>query len=175
MAVVKKVAITGPESTGKSTLSRQLAAHYRTEYVPEYAREYVDRLDRHYRQEDILVIAKEQLAMERRAMNQAETYLFCDTDLIVPKIWELYKYFECHPWIIEQIHWNRYDLILLCDVDLPWQPDPQREYPNLRQFFFYWFHRELQAYGFPYRIIRGNEQERLGNAIDAVNSFFNVN
>lgn len=173
MTAVKKIAITGPESTGKSMLSKQLAKHYSTSYVPEYAREYVDKLNRPYKQEDILVIAREQLNRERLAIKNANGFLFCDTEMIVPKIWELYKYNECHPWILEQIRKNSYDLYLLCDIDLPWEADPQREYPHMRSFFFNWFKRELEQYRFPYRIISGNEQQRVENAIDAINGFFN--
>ncbi len=147
--------------------------HYRTSYVPEYAREYVDGLNRPYRREDIVAIAREQVRREDEAATLAETYLFCDTDLIVSKIWEQYKYRSCDPWILQQIEAGRYDLYLLCQVDLPWEPDPQREYPHKRAFFFQWFQRELAEYGFPYRIISGRKEERLQNAIRAIDAFFN--
>ncbi len=174
MAPVLKVAVTGPESTGKSLLCQQLAGHFNTVHVPEYAREYVDRLNRPYCREDILVIAREQLSREDALVKIANRYLFCDTELIVAKIWELHKYKDCHPWILEQIEKRRYDLYLLCDIDLPWEPDPQREYPHMRNFFFDWFRRELEGYEFPYLIISGSRNERLDNAIRAVESFFNT-
>jgi len=174
LTTVTKIAVTGPESTGKSLLCEQLADHYNTLYVPEYAREYVDCLDRPYRKEDILVIAREQVAREARAEASANGFLFCDTELIVARIWEKYKYGTCHPWILRQIEQNRYGLYLLCDIDLPWDPDPQREYPHMRGFFFDWFRRELDGHAFPYRIISGNKQERLDNAIAAIDAFFNT-
>ncbi len=168
MTVVRKIAVTGPESTGKSWLTRHLADYYQTAYVPEYAREYIEQLGREYVQDDITRIAKGQLSAEYEAMKNARGLLFCDTELIVTKIWSLHKYGSCDPWIPGQITNNPYDLVLLCDVDMPWEPDPQREHPHLRSFFFDWFLRELNAYGFPYRIIRGRGEERLNNAIKAV-------
>ncbi len=172
MSQVPKIAITGPESTGKSWLSERLAAHYQTLWAPEYAREHVENLDRPYRKEDILTISKEQLAREDEAAEKANTYLFCDTELIVSKIWEMYKYNTCHPWIDEQIRKNRYALYLLCDIDLPWVYDPLREYPHKRRFFFDWFKREFEYHGFPYRIVNGGYDERLGNAIRIIDQFF---
>lgn len=173
MVPVLKVAVTGPESTGKSLLCRELAGHFNTVYVPEYAREYVDRLNRPYCREDILAIARQQIAMEDTLKDAANRYLFCDTELIVAKIWELHKYNECHPWILKQIENRRYDLYLLCDIDLPWEPDPQREYPHMREFFFDWFRRELEGYGFPYFIVSGSRDERTDHAIRSVRSYFN--
>lgn len=168
---VARIAVTGPESTGKSWLTRHLAAHYNTLFVPEYAREYVDGLRRPYRRKDILVIAREQLARENAAETAAAGLLFCDTELIVAKIWEQYRYDSLHPWIERQIRKNRYDLYLLCNIDLPWEPDPQREYPHLRKFFFDWFRRELEGYGFPYHVISGDHEERLRNAVAVVDRF----
>ncbi len=171
MTVIRKIAVTGPESTGKSWLTRHLAEYYQTAFVPEYAREYIDRLDRDYVQADITHIAKGQLAAEYEAIKRARGLLFCDTELIVTRIWSLYKYGSCDPWISGQIANNHYDLILLCDVDMPWEPDPQREHPHLRSFFFDWFLRELSGYGSDYRIIRGRGEDRLNNAIRAVEDF----
>lgn len=171
MTTVTKIAITGPESTGKSQLCEQLAAHYQSTCVPEVAREYMENLQGSYRQQDILRIAKMQIAREKQAEKGAKELLFCDTELIVTKIWEQYKYQTCHPWILDQIKKNRYDLYLLCDVDLPWEPDPLREHPDKREFFFNWFRKELEDYGFPYRIIGGQKGERLANAIHAIDAF----
>ncbi len=174
MSKVYRIAVTGPESTGKSWLSEKLAEYYNTLYVPEYAREYVTRLDRPYMQKDILIISQEQIKRENIALKAANRYLFCDTDLIVSKIWEVYKYNDCHPWILEQIENNPCDLYLLCNIDLPWEPDPLREYPHMREFFFDWFKRELEQYGLPYRIISGNREQRLKNAAGEIDSFFNT-
>lgn len=171
MTVIRKIAVTGPESTGKSWLTRYLADHYQTVYVPEYAREYIDHLDRDYVRQDITNIAKGQLSAEYEAMQKARGLLFCDTELIVTKIWSLHKYGICDPWILGEITNNPYDLVLLCDVDMPWEPDPQREHPHLRTYFFDWFLRELNGYGFHYHIIRGRGEERQDNALKAVEEF----
>ncbi len=177
MTDVKRVAVTGPESTGKSWLCRELALHYNTAYVPEYAREYIEGLQRDYLLEDILQIAKGQLERESRMADeigrrQIRPLLFCDTELIVTKIWSLHKYKQCHPWILENIQSNNYDLFLLCDVDLPWEPDPQREHPELRRYFFDWYKSELESYGFSYCVVSGQWLDRLQNAIEAVNNHF---
>lgn len=170
--MVKKIAVTGPESTGKSELSNKLAAHYNTVYVPEFARKYIDELDRDYTQNDILIIAQNQMEQEKKAALYANDYLICDTELIVTKIWSMHRYKDCHPWILEKIKNNRYDLFLLCNIDLPWEYDKQREHPDQRQFFFNWYRNELEQYGFPYKVISGNGEKRLQTAIDAIDSFF---
>ena len=140
-------------------------------FVPEYARSYIDELDREYRQEDIFHIARGQLAAEKALLSRANRVLFCDSELIVTKIWSLYKYGSCHPWIEEQIREYPYELYLLCDVDIPWQPDPQREHPHLRTYFFSWFRRELDAGQRPYQIISGSGQERVSRAIATVDHY----
>ncbi len=170
--MVKKIAITGPESTGKSELSKKLAAYYYTVYVPEFARKYIDELARDYTQDDILIIAQNQILQEKEASLHANEYLICDTELIVTKIWSMHRYKECHPWILEKIKNNRYDLFLLCDIDLSWEYDKQREHPDKREFFFNWYRNELEEYGFPYKVISGNSEKRIQNAIDAVDGFF---
>ncbi len=177
MNTIKKVAVTGPESTGKSFLCSELAAHYNTAFVPEYARAYLDKLGRDYIEDDILEIARGQLDKEQKMAagllaRPIRPLLFCDTEFIVAKIWSLHKYNRCHPWILEQIQENTYDLYLLCDIDLPWEPDPQREHPHLRRYFFDWYLKELQSYGFKYAIIRGHNQERVKNGIEVVNNFY---
>lgn len=177
MTEIKKVAVTGPESTGKSWLCKALALHYNTAYVPEYAREYIEGLPRNYTLEDIFLIASGQIERENRmaeevVRRQVRPLLFCDTELIVTKIWSLHKFKICHPWILDKIKTRNYDLFLLCDVDLPWEPDPQREHPHLRSFFFDWYQREIEYYGFPYCIVSGQGRARLQNAIEAVNNHF---
>lgn len=166
----KKIAITGPESTGKSQLARQLATHYNTIYVPEYAREYINILERPYNKQDILEIAKGQFAKEKELESKAKKYLFCDTELIVTKIWCEHKYGNCHEWILEMINKNKYDLFLLTDIDLPWQEDPQREHPDLRKYLFQLYYDELRERNFNFKIISGLKEDRLRNAIRAVES-----
>lgn len=165
---IVKIAITGPESTGKSRLSVELAEYYQTVFVPEVAREYIDRLDRPYDQEDILKIAKWQISEEERLLTQANHLLFCDTELIVTKIWSEVKYGNCDPWILQKIEENNYDLFLLCDIDLQWESDPQREHPHMRQKLFDLYHSELSRRGYPFKVVSGTGRERLMNAIGHV-------
>jgi NadR type nicotinamide-nucleotide adenylyltransferase len=170
--MLKRIAITGPESTGKSMLAGQLAAHYGTLWVPEYAREYLNGLNRPYEQDDLPKIARGQLDDEDRLARQAGTFLFCDTELLVIKIWSLYKYHRCDPWIVQQLATHPYDLYLLCDIDLPWAEDPLREHPTLRKYFFDWFYRELVQMKAPLRVVSGLGEERLRNAVSIVDGFF---
>lgn len=167
-AGVKKIAVTGPESTGKSLLVKQLADRYETVYVPEFARGYIDKLDRPYQYSDITDIARGQLRSEKELEAMASRYLFCDTELIVTKVWSLHKYGRCDPFILDGILNNRYDLFLLCDIDLLWEQDPQREHPHLRAYFFDWYKQELDDYGFPYEVIRGMGQDRLERAVAVI-------
>jgi NadR type nicotinamide-nucleotide adenylyltransferase len=165
MTKILKIAITGPESTGKSRLAMELAEYYKTVFVPEFAREYIDHLDRPYTQEDILKIAKGQIRDEKRWIKQANRLLFCDTELIVTKIWSEVKYRNCDPWILKKIEENKYDLFLLCDIDLPWEEDPQREHPHMREKLFMLYHNELTRRGVPFKVVSGLGQDRLLNAI----------
>jgi len=171
MPEVLKIAITGPESTGKSMLAEQLANHYHTLWVPEFARSYIDNLDRPYVAEDILKIARGQLFHEQQLQKKATGYLFCDTELIVTQIWSEFKYGRCDPWILENIEKNRYHLFLLCDIDLPWIEDPQREHPHLRKQIFDLYFRELTNRKIPFRTVSGFDEIRLKNAIAAIHDF----
>lgn len=169
-----RISITGPESTGKSELAKQMAIHYQTIFVPEFAREYLENLGKAYVFEDIVKIAKKQLALENKLAEQAHKILFCDTDILVTKIWSYYKYNKCDPWIEEEAKSHRYDLYLLCDIDLPWVEDPLREHPGKREELFGLYLKELQQLKVRYAIISGTGPKRTENAILAVNrTFFN--
>ena len=139
--------------------------------MPEYAREYINKLDHPYKLTDIENIARGQLKKEKEKEQKVGEILFCDTELIVCKIWAEYKYDQCPEWILKNIASNRYDLILLTNIDLPWQSDPQREHPDKRQFFFGWFEKELQTFGSNYHIVSGRGEQRLENAIRIVEKF----
>jgi NadR type nicotinamide-nucleotide adenylyltransferase len=171
---IHKVAITGPESTGKSTLSEALAKHYGTCWVPEFARIYLNRLGRQYQKEDLVEIAKGQIEREERLLLRSNKLLFCDTDLLVIKIWSEFKYHEVDPYILNQYNTRNYDLYLLMDIDLPWEYDPQREHPEMRAYFFEWFKSELDTLALPYKIVSGSQQERLTNAVKVVDEHFRL-
>lgn len=159
---VKKIVIIGPESTGKTTLTNALAKHFNCPSVNEYAREYIDKLNRSYKEEDILTIAQKQIELEDK---EQAPYLFIDTDLIVCKVWSEYKYGRCHPWILKQIKNRKYHHYLLCDIDLEWEQDPQRENPNDREKLFEIYKEELNKLNKSYSIVSGEKKDRLFNAI----------
>ena len=169
--MIRRIAITGPESTGKSVLAEQLASHFHTSWVPEYARAYLEKLEKPYVEHDLLMIAKGQLEREETQTNLAEKYLFCDTELLVIKIWSEVKYNHCDPWIMEAIETHRYDLYLLCDIDLPWQYDPLREHPHKRQYLYDLYYNELKSRQFPFAVIRGSGPDRLSNALKTIDNF----
>jgi NadR type nicotinamide-nucleotide adenylyltransferase len=169
---LKRISVTGPESTGKSELAKELSAYYGTLYVPEYAREYLTKLGRAYVFDDIAEIARGQMELESRLAEKAGKLLFCDTDPLVTKIWSSFKYGKCDPWIEEQVTNHRYDLYLLCGIDLPWEADPMRENPDEREEIFNLYLEELQLMKAPFSIISGMGERRLRNAILAVKMAF---
>jgi NadR type nicotinamide-nucleotide adenylyltransferase len=168
-----RIAVTGPESTGKSFLSQQLAKRYNTVFVPEMARDYLDSLSRAYNEEDLLEIARLQTRKQEILEIKAKNIIFSDTDLLVIKIWSSHKYGRCHPWILEQLEKKPHDFYLLCNIDLPWEYDPQREHPHMREFFLQWYVRELNEYQIPWAMVQGDGENRVQAAVDAVNGFLN--
>jgi NadR type nicotinamide-nucleotide adenylyltransferase len=178
MQPLKKIVVIGPESTGKSTLCEQLAAHYGTVWTPEYAREYLLIHGMEYDYADLLVIAKGQVALEEACAQQLEDeaagggrVLFIDTDLYVMKVWSEFVFGKCDPWILDQIGIRQYDGYLLCRTDIPWTPDALREYPDLvtREKLFHIYKDCLVNQSTPWVEIGGQANERLAMAIDAVN------
>lgn len=166
-----KIAIVGPESTGKSTLSEQLSTHYKAAFVAEYARTYIAGLRRPYTLDDIILISKEQLQQEKAVKLNNSNLLFCDTTLLVTKIWAENAFKICPNFIAENWNSNDYALHLLMQIDLPWEDDPQREHPTSREFFFNWYEKELEESNANYIIISGTKTQRLSNAILAIDNF----
>jgi NadR type nicotinamide-nucleotide adenylyltransferase len=169
--MIKKISITGPESTGKSTLAQALAEHYQTVWVPEYARSYLDSLGREYTKDDLVEITKGQIKAEDEMEKKASGLLICDTDLLVIKIWHQHRFGQLHPLITDNYKRRSYDFYLLMDIDLPWKYDPQREHPHLRQYFFDLYERELRKMGVQYAVISGENRFRLRSAITAIDKF----
>ena len=132
--MIKKVVIIGPESTGKSTLCAQLAQYYKTIWCKEYAREYLNENGTKYCFDDLLKIAKGQINLEEKIVAKAnkenQSVVFIDTDMYVMKVWCEYVFSKCHQYIINELASRKYDLYLLCNIDLPWSADELREYPD---------------------------------------------
>ncbi len=165
---VKRIAIVGPECTGKTTLAEALAQHYKTAWVPEFARTYLDQLGRPYTQEDLLCIAHGQIKWEDEYALQANHLLICDTNLLVIKIWSEFKYGTCHPDIISKMTKRHYDLHLLTHPDIPWEDDPQREHPDKRELLFSIYKNEIERLNVACAEIFGPPEERLKKAVSAI-------
>jgi NadR type nicotinamide-nucleotide adenylyltransferase len=168
---IKRVVIIGPESTGKSTLSRQLAVHFDTTFADEFARGYLETLGRSYNREDLAIIAKGQMVLEEQAVSHAKNgVVFLDTDLHVVKVWSESKYGTCDEEILQQIAERRYDMYILTDIDMIWEEDPLREHsdPEARRYFFDIYQDIVLHSGLPFAVVSGNEKERLKIAIAAV-------
>jgi NadR type nicotinamide-nucleotide adenylyltransferase len=168
----KKIVVTGPESTGKSTLCEQLAANYNTQWVPEYAREYLMNLGRPYTYDDLLIIARGQLEQEDRIVASLQTpMVFIDTDMYVMKVWCEYVFGKCHSFILDEIVNRKYDLYLLCNTDLPWVADELREYPDLesRERLYHMYKDLMINQATSWFDISGNYDERLRKAMSIIN------
>jgi nicotinamide riboside kinase len=166
-----KIAIVGPESTGKSTMATLLAQHYHTVWVPEYARYYCEALQKPCTLQDEENIFFGQLALEA-AMETVtnNNLLLCDTTFLTVKIWSDYQLGITPQIVLDTLKTKHYDLYLLMDIDLPWQPDPLRDFENLSDHFMQVWHKELQALGANYTLISG-KQTRLSNAIAVIDKF----
>ncbi len=166
-----KIAIIGPESTGKSELSVALAKHFQCDFVPEFAREYVEKLNRPYTYSDVCAIAQKQIEEQNSYLESVEDKIvFFDTDLIITKVWFEYCYQKLPGFVNQRIAENYFDVYLLCYPDLPWIPDAVREHGGDERLFFYdWYKREIELTGVPYTMINGIGEARITNAIKAVN------
>ncbi|WP_316842993.1 ATP-binding protein [Pedobacter gandavensis] len=168
---IKKIAIVGPESTGKSTIAQQLAKHYQTLWVPEYARYYCAALTEPCNLQDEVNMYHGQVALEESILAIAEKDLIiCDTTFITVKIWSDEVFGNTPEIVLNALPLHTYDLYLLMDIDLPWQEDPLRDFPHKREHFMQVWHQELKNLNANYVVVSGTE-ERFNNAIAAVESF----
>ncbi len=168
--IIKKIAVVGPESTGKSTISAQLADHYNTVWVPEYAREYCAALTEPCTWQDEINMFRGQLELEKQILPQANKILICDTTFITVKIWSDHVFGETPQEVLDELLRHPYDFYLLMDIDLPWQDDPLRDFPHMREYFMDVWHKELKALDADYHLISGSDEERLKNAIDKIDN-----
>ena len=168
---IKKIAIVGPESTGKSTISVQLSEHYQTTWVPEYARGYCEKLTGPCTWQDEINMFRGQLQLEQELLPKADKILICDTTFITVKIWSDHTFGATPQEVIDELPKHPYDFYLLMDIDLPWEHDPLRDFPDLREHFMEVWHKELQALGAKYIVISGEGDERLKHAVKAIDNF----
>jgi NadR type nicotinamide-nucleotide adenylyltransferase len=180
---IKKIVIVGPESTGKSTLSENLANHFKTEWVREYAREYLDKNGTDYSFENLYEIAEGQLAGEDAGLkylqennlnnkSQNNIPLIIDTDMYVIKVWSEFVFNKCDNRVLSEIAKRKYDGYILCNTDVPWVKDSMREYPDLvtREKLFTFYKEELSEQKVPWITINGNYEVRTQQAIDFITS-----
>ena len=146
-----------------------MAEHYNTCWVEEYARTYIEQLNRPYQKHDLDEIARGQLEAEKRKAELANNILVCDTNLIVIKIWSEYKYGSCPDWIVEEISESKYDLHLLTYIDIPWEDDPQREHPDKRDHLYMKYKEELEFRKFKYVEIKGDMNDRFRTSVSSIN------
>ncbi|MFK7771393.1 MAG: AAA family ATPase [Saprospiraceae bacterium] len=166
---IKKIILTGPESTGKSTLAKQLAQVYNTVWVPEFARTYLEGLSRPYREDDLLKIAEGQRDLESFFFKKADQYLFCDTSMLVMKIWSEYRFGKCHPWILEQLENEKDTTYILCGTDIPWEYDEQRENPNDRNELYQKYLSELKFYQKEFIEVTDSQEVRVRKVAHFIN------
>jgi NadR type nicotinamide-nucleotide adenylyltransferase len=168
---IKKIAIVGPESTGKSTLTKQLAKHYKTQWVAEYARYYCAALTGPCTLQDEINMYHGQVALEESVLAMAEKdFIFCDTTFLTVKIWSDAMMGQTPQVVLEALPKYHYDLYLLMDIDLPWEEDPLRDFPNQRAHFMEVWHQELQALAANY-IVVGGKEDRFNNALQVIDDF----
>ncbi len=171
---IVKVVLFGPESTGKTTLSEQLARHYNTVWVPEYAREYLQDKWNNERKtcepHDLLPIAEGQMKLENQLAQKATDVLICDTDLMETKVYsEAYYLGYCDPILEKYALGNTYDIYFLTYIDIPWEKDDLRDKPNERERMFLYFKDTLERYQRNFVILKGDKKTRLATAVYYIN------
>jgi len=163
-----KIALFGPESTGKTTLAKQLAAYYETEWVPEFARDYLQKKWEENQHicvaDDMLPIAYGQVSLENEKLSLSKKYLFCDTNLMVTKVFSEVYYGFCDPLLNEAALEHEYDLFFLTDIDVPWEKDDIRDKAEGRETVFSVFKQTLIDNKKPFITLSGNKESRLAKA-----------
>ncbi len=175
---IVKVVIFGPESTGKTTLAMDLAAHYQEPWVPEYAREYLqekwDREQQTCQPEDLLPIAIGQMRLENALTKRADRLLICDTDLLETKVYsEAYYLGYCDPVLEKYALQNQYNLYFLTGIDVPWEADDLRDKPREREKMYAVFREALVINNRRFVILKGSRETRLQNAIRHIDKLLN--
>ena len=166
---LRRILITGPESTGKSDLAVALASYYKGIVVPEYAREYIEHLGRPYEYNDVEHIARQQLKQYNESWVEPK-WIFFDTWLIITKVWFEFVYNKVPAWMDEQISQARFDMVLLCAADIPWVFDSVRENGGkMREKLLDKYKYELDKFGLEWVLVTGTGDERLSRALNLIN------
>ena len=167
------IAVTGPESTGKSMISQYLAKMLKGLCIPEFARDYIIGINRKYNYDDLVYIGKMQVSQRREMEKEGHDLIILDTWLIITKIWFLEVYGKCPAWVDEEL-WNYpVDLYLLFEPDIPWIPDLLRENGGeRRKYLFDRYLNEIIRTGVPFEIINGLEDKRYSNAFNKAKKHF---
>lgn len=160
--------LTGPESSGKTTLASTLANYWSVPLLSEQARIYLDDKTGNsnfvYQQSDILAIAKQHVSKEYEALINRPEQLICDTDLLVLIVWSEVKFGSCDTWILKQFNQSLRENsrhYILCDWQIPWEPDPLRENPKNREELFRLYQAKLEDYGIAYTAVSGSNMQRF--------------
>jgi NadR type nicotinamide-nucleotide adenylyltransferase len=166
-----KIAVVGPESTGKSTMSAYLAKYFDTVWVPEFARGYCAKLTGPCTWQDEINMFYGQLALEAELLPRANQLLICDTTFITVKIWSDHMFGQSPQEVLDELPRHPYDHYLLLNIDLPWEDDPLRDFKDKREHFMKVWYQELDALGARYQLISGMGEDRYQNAVDAVDNY----
>jgi HTH-type transcriptional regulator, transcriptional repressor of NAD biosynthesis genes len=173
-----RVVLFGPESTGKTVLAEQLAAHFNTVWTPEFSRLYAEAKiakNESLSYEDVLPIAIGQMALENAMILKANNLLFCDTNLLETKVYSEFYYDGKCPEIIQKFALeHRYDLHFLTYIDLPWEADNIRDKPMERKEMFVAFEQALIMNKKPYVLLKGTMKERFDTAVKHIHQLIEI-
>ncbi len=174
MADTVRIALIGPESTGKSSIASRLATHLGVALVEEYAREYLVKINRPYNLNDVLLMYRHQFELERHALAKGFPAIVVDTEFINGKVWCEERFNDSPAWFTEMTNEFPYDLYLLTSPDLPWVVDPLRENPEKGTYFFNRYKKELDFFKLNYSVVEGAGEQRFESAIRAVSAFMSA-
>lgn len=174
--MIHKIAIIGPEASGKTALAKQLSSYFNDPWVPEFARSFLESKNGIYTKDDLNFIANEQIKQEQEALKFAKRFLFCDTTPLVVKVWSDFKYGNCNKAILENLDLSSYSLHLLTKPNLKYKEDPLREHPNLedRTNLFKIYEQELKDANVKYAVVDNFNKTRYKNAITILQEEFYI-
>lgn len=162
---MKRIVLTGPESTGKTTLANYLSKFLGVPIVTEYARTFFEGRAPAYTFSEVEFIASQQYQTEQRELARWGS-IVCDTDLTVIKVWMEVRYGNCPQWIDAALRNSDDAFYLLCKPDIVWQPDPLRENPTDRDALYKKYEELLQSCGLPYGVVAGEGEARRACALE---------